>query len=122
MKTSKSIILRININNKYAILFEENNTIFFIDRFEKLSEEGELFLEYLNRSSQVETRWANSHGTGSSSTTELACKYYSQLSVSLIKKIIAKYWIDFKMFNYPSDLYTHCAKDYVDGSNGAVLW
>ena len=77
-----------------------------------MATEGELFLEFLNRSSEVETRYANSHGSGSSSTSELACTYYKMLTKKQVQDLIRKYEVDLALFQYSAEKYLECTKDY----------
>nr|XP_045620422.1 uncharacterized protein LOC123771744 [Procambarus clarkii]XP_045620423.1 uncharacterized protein LOC123771744 [Procambarus clarkii] len=80
----------------------------FILRFESLPEEGKLFIEYLNRTAQVRPRWDNP--TQGTTTGEVACSYYSQLSLPHMRKLYAKYKKDFDLYEYSPDKYFSCTE------------
>ncbi|XP_068206933.1 carbohydrate sulfotransferase 12-like isoform X2 [Palaemon carinicauda] len=81
----------------------------FVLRFEDINREGREFIEYLNRTSQVEMHWENP--TQGGSTKEFVCSYYSQLTKETIKKLVKKYEKDFKLFEYKPDRYLECARE-----------
>ncbi|XP_063607251.1 carbohydrate sulfotransferase 12-like [Penaeus indicus] len=89
----------------------------FVLRFESLYQEGKQFLEYLNRTSQVQPRWDNPT-SGGATNSEIVCSYYSQLPFDLMQKLADKYENDFLLFEYKPDSYFECAKDFVPGKKG----
>ncbi|XP_047470657.1 carbohydrate sulfotransferase 11-like isoform X2 [Penaeus chinensis] len=86
----------------------------FVLRFESLYQEGKQFLEYINRTSQVQPRWDNPT-SGGATNTEIVCSYYSQLPFDLMQKLADKYENDFLLFEYKPDSYFECAKDFIPG-------
>ncbi|XP_037783886.1 uncharacterized protein LOC119580056 isoform X2 [Penaeus monodon] len=91
----------------------------FVLRFESLYEEGKQFLEYINRTSQVQPRWDNPT-SGGATNNEIVCSYYSQLPFELMQKLADKYENDFVLFEYKPDAYFECAKDFVPGKKGTA--
>lgn len=82
----------------------------FVLRFEDINREGKEFIEYLNRTSQVEMRWENP--TQGGSTNDVICSYYSELSKKTIQELVKKYEKDFTLFEYKPDKYLECARDF----------
>ncbi|KAK7078862.1 hypothetical protein SK128_007283 [Halocaridina rubra] len=80
-------------------------------RFENMFEEGKVFIEYLNRTAKVNMRWENPT-EGGTTTNDVICSYYNQLSTEYIKELYLKYEKDFKLFEYKPDKYYKCASDY----------
>ncbi|XP_068207653.1 carbohydrate sulfotransferase 12-like [Palaemon carinicauda] len=81
----------------------------FVLRCEDIDRDGREFIEYLNRTSQVQMYWENP--TKGGSTKEFVCSYYSQLTKETVRKLITKYEYDFKLFEYKPDRYLECASD-----------
>ncbi|CAL4122498.1 unnamed protein product, partial [Meganyctiphanes norvegica] len=84
----------------------------FVLRFENLYNESHDFIEYLNRTSEIQPRWDNPTG-GGQTTSEIACSYFNQLTVEIINNLVNKYKKDFALFEYSPNDYFKCAKDYV---------
>lgn len=85
------------------------NPLVLLRRFESLEQEGEQFLEYLNRTSDIHPRWDNP--TRGATTGEVFCSYFNQLSLDQIDRLRVKYDRDFKLYEYSPDAYRKCAKD-----------
>ena len=83
-------------------------------RFEHLYDESRLFIEFLNKSTELVPRWDNPSDIASS-TNSVACTYYGQLTVEQITPLLSKYAHDFLMYEYSADEYVKCAKDYKPG-------
>lgn len=90
----------------------------FVLRFESLSEENTRFLEYLNRTGEIEQRWDNPNPSGD--TKKLSCEYYSQLTLKQIDALINKYKKDLLLYEYDASEHRKCAKDYVEEIEGLV--
>lgn len=69
-----------------------------------------MFLEYLNRSGDVKPRWDNSYQ--GELTVEITCDYFSQIDIKRVNDLYAKYYKDFKLYEYSPEKYRKCAKDY----------
>ena len=54
------------------------------------------------------------HVSSGGSTKELAKKYFSQLSLSTVKKLYNVYKVDFEMFGYSPQLYYQYARNGAD--------
>ncbi|ROT71889.1 Carbohydrate sulfotransferase 11 [Penaeus vannamei] len=84
----------------------------FIIKFENLRGESEQFLDYLNRGSDFILQRRNSRRKPSGSSADPGCSLFSQISARLIRRLVAKYEKDFKLFEYSPDEYYKCASDY----------
>ena len=76
-------------------------------RFEDLKSDSELFIEYLNRTAEIGSRWDNPTKNGITSS-EIACTYFSQIDTKLMKKLQSKYKIDFILFKYDARKFEKC--------------
>ena len=70
--------------------------------------------KFIGKLSSIDFKPIATHVSSGGSTKELAKKYFSQLSLSTVKKLYNVYKVDFEMFGYSPQLYYQYARNGAD--------
>ena len=69
------------------------------------------FVNVFNLSPNIIHDFSESHVSSGGSTEDLAKKYFSELDITMVKKLYDLYKVDFEMFDYSPDEYFKVAKN-----------